>query len=448
MSPNKRGIIYTLNQKPPLLEAIFAAFQHFMAIFIPIITPTLIIGNMLNLYVEIPYLISMALIVSGIATFIQVRRIGFVGSGLLSIQGTSFAFLAPILAMGLVMRDKGVGSQEILGTIFALCFFGAFIEIIASWFLGKLKKIITPIVTGTVVTIIGLTLIKQAVINIGGGSSLLQQNSKLFGSYTNLLLAFVTIFIIIICNISKSQILRMTSIFVGLLGGFILSIFLLEVDFSTVQSLPAISIPVPFKYGFNFKPEFFLPIALVYLITTIESIGDLTATSVVSNEPIKGKTYIKRLKGGVLGDGVNSLLASVFNTFPNTTFSQNNGVIQLTGVASRFVGIIVAILLFIFGLFPYIGGVFRLIPEPVIGGATLIMFGSVAAAGIRIISTTRIDRRAVLILSVSLGLSLGVEYIPEILQNMPKIVRNVFGSPISTGGITAILLNILFNRED
>ena len=447
MEQNKSGIIYTLNQRPPLVEAIFAALQHFLAIFIPIITPTLIIGNILNLHAEVPYLISMALMVSGVATFIQIKRVGPVGSGLLSIQGTDFAFLTPIIAAGLILRERGASSREILGTIFALCFLGSFIEIIISRFLHFLKKIITPIVTGTVVTLIGLSLIKVAVIDMGGGSALLKGGSGQFGNFTNRILAAVTIIVIVLCNTSKSQFLRMTSIVIGLVCGFILSLFLVEIDFSSIQALPIVSVPVPFKFGFHLKFEFFIPIAVIYLITTIESIGDLTATSVVSGEPIQGDLYIKRIKGGVLGDGFNSMLASVFNTFPNTTFSQNNGVIQLTGVASRYVGMIVAIFLFVFGLFPIVGGVLRLIPSSVIGAATLIMFGSVAAAGIKIISTTKLDRRSFLILAVSFGLGLGVQFVPQILQNMPQIIQNIFGSSISTGGLTAIILNIILPRS-
>lgn len=436
-----------MNQRPPLVEAIFAALQHFLAIFIPIITPTLIIGNILNLHAVVPYLISMALMVSGVATFIQIKRVGPVGSGLLSIQGTDFAFLTPIIAAGLIMRERGASSREILGTIFALCFLGSFIEIIISRFLHFLKKIITPTVTGTVVTLIGLSLIKVAVIDMGGGSALLKGGSGQFGNFTNLILAAVTIIVIVLCNTSKSQILRMTSIVIGLVCGFILSLFLVEIDFSSIQALPVVSVPVPFKFGFHLKFEFFIPIAIIYLITTIESIGDLTATSVVSGESIQGDLYIKRIKGGVLGDGFNSMLASVFNTFPNTTFSQNNGVIQLTGVASRYVGMIVAIFLFVFGLFPIVGGVLRLIPSSVIGAATLIMFGSVAAAGIKIISTTKLDRRSFLILAVSFGLGLGVQFVPQILQNMPQIIQNIFGSSISTGGLTAIILNIILPRS-
>ena len=187
--------------------------------------------------------------------------------------------------------------------------------------------------------------------------------------------------------------------------------------------------------------------ALLYLITTVESIGDLTATSMVSGEPIEGDLYVKRISGGVFGDGVNSAIAAVFNSFPNTTFSQNNGVIQMTGVASRTVGYWISGLLVVFGVFPIIGGVFSIIPNSVLGGATIIMFGTVAAAGIKIIASNVIDRRGMLIMAISLGLGLGVSFRPEILSHMPYIVKQIFGSAITTGGLTAIFLNIFLPRS-
>jgi xanthine permease XanP len=208
-----------------------------------------------------------------------------------------------------------------------------------------------------------------------------------------------------------------------------------------------ISIPIPFRYGLDFDFTLFIPIAILYLITTIESTGDMTATSLVSGEPIEGDLYIKRIKGGILGDGFNSMLAAVFNTFPNTTFSQNNGVIQLTGVASRYVGFFIAGFLVLLGLFPVVGGVVSAMPRPVLGGATIIMFGTVAAAGIKIISTDKINRRGIMILALSLSLGLGVMMVPEVLSGLPPMLQAIFSSPITTGGLTALILNLVLPRE-
>ncbi|MBW6515551.1 MAG: purine permease [Candidatus Cloacimonetes bacterium] len=439
---NQTDLIYTLADRPPVSDSIFAAFQHLLAIFVGIITPTLVIGGILGLGTEIPYLISMSLIVSGVATFIQIKRIGPIGSGLLSIQGTSFAFLGAILGAGMLIKSSGGSSQEILGVIFGMCFLGAFIEMILSRFLHHLKKIITPTVTGIVVSLIGLSLIRVGLTDMAGGQWLLDNKPELFGNFANLGLAFLVLIIIVVLNRSRNQFLRMSSIVIGLIAGYIVSLFLGIVDLSSLKDLPAVSIPIPFKYGFGFRWEAFIPIALVYLITTIESIGDLTATSMVSHEPIQGELYIKRIKGGVLGDGFNSALAAMFNTFPNTTFSQNNGVIQLTGVASRYVGMYIAGILVLLGLFPVIGGVFQQMPKPVLGGATIIMFGTVAAAGIKIIASQKIDRRAMMIIAISFALGLGVQLVPQVLNHFPETLKNIFSSPVTTGGLTAIITNL------
>src|SRR5690606_1628164 len=175
--------------------------------------------------------------------------------------------------------------------------------------------------------------------------------------------------------------------------------------------------------------------------------GDLTANSMISRQPIKGPLYMKRIKGGILGDGCSSLLAATFNSLPMTTFSQNNGVIQLTGVASRHVGLYIAAILIVLALFPVVGGVLQLMPKPVLGGATLIMFGTVAIAGIKILAEAGLNRRNMLIVAISLGLGLGVAAVPDVLSHLPEVLKNIFGSPITIGAFSAILLNLFLPRE-
>ena len=437
-SSKQIDLIYKLEDRPPLGEAIIAAIQHLAAIFIGIITPTLVLSGPLELDVETTtYLVSMALFVSGIATFIQAKKIGPIGSGLLSIQGTSFAFLGPIIAAGIVGGKGEAG----LALIFGLCLAGSFIEMILSRFIHLAQKIITPLVTGTVVTLIGLSLIQVGINDIGGGVG-----AENFGSLQNIALAALVLITVIVLNRSRNQYLRMGAILIAMAVGYIVSIILGIVDFSSLSNLPVVNVPIPFRYGLSFDIFTFIPIALIYLITMIESTGDLTATSLVSGEPIEGDLYMERIKGGILGDGVNSFIAALFNTFPNTTFSQNNGVIQMTGVGSRYVGYFVAGMLVLLGLFPIVGGVVNVIPRPVLGGATIVMFGTIAAAGIKIISTATIDRRAMMILALSFGLGLGVHSVPEILNNLPDMIRPIFG-PITTGGLTALVANLILPEE-
>lgn len=441
-------LIYALHDKPPALQAFFAALQHMMAIFVGIVTPPIIISGALGLSVEqSSFVISMALFASGISTFIQVRKFGPVGSGLLSIQGTSFTFLGSIIATGLAVKAGGGTIEAALATIFGVCFLGSFVEMIFSRFIPLLRKIITPLVSGIVVTMIGLSLIKVGITDIAGGQYVKDNIPEAFATLENLGLAAIVLITIVILNRSQKKFIRMSAIFIGLIVGYIVAAFLGKVNFDALSGLSVIQAPVPFKFGF-FKISWasLVPFLLLYLITTVESIGDLTATSMVSGEPIEGDVYMKRISGGVLGDGINSAIASVFNSFPNTTFSQNNGVIQMTGVASRWVGFWIAGLLVIVGLFPFVGGLFSIIPPPVLGGATIIMFGTVAAAGVRIIASSTINRRGVLIMAISFGLGLGVTFVPEVLKNFPPILQQIFGSAITTGGLSALFLNLVLPR--
>lgn len=440
--PQASELLYGLYDKPPVFEAIFVAFQHVLAAFVGIITPPLIIASSLGLDAEnTSYIISMSLFASGICTFIQCKKIGPVGSGLLSLQGTSFAFLGPIIGVGAYALQSGRTPQEALALIFGVCFFGSAIEIILSRFLHLMSRIITPVVSGTVVMIIGLGLIKTGIVSLAGGVA--AQKNGTFGSPQNLMLGGGVLLLVVILTTSKNRYLRMGAIAIGLIVGYIISAFLGILDFSALSKLPIITPPIPFRYGLSFDFTAFLPFILLYVLTAIETVGDLTATSAVSGEPVSGSLYMRRIKGGVLGDGVNSAIAAILNTFPNTTFSQNNGVIQMTGVGSRYVGFYVAGIFALLGLLPVVGGVFQAIPQPVLGGATTVMFGSIAVAGLSIVSSVKLDRRAMIIVAVSLAMGLGVVYSPEIFNDKPAIIKNLFGSSISMGGLTAILLSWL-----
>ena len=426
----KTDLIYGVEDRPPFKDALFAALQHLLAIFVAIITPPLIIAGALKLDVEkTSFLVSMSLFASGVSTFIQCRRIGPIGARLLCIQGTSFSFIGPIIATGLVGG---------LPLIFGSCIAAAPIEMVVSRTFKYLRNIITPLVSGIVVLLIGLSLIKVGIVSCGGGYSAMDDGS--FGSWENLSIAALLFF-----NRCKNKYLRMSSIVFGLCLGYGLAFALGKVNMSAlnVEMLMSFNIPQPFKYGVDFNISSFIAIGLVYLITAIEATGDVTANSMISGLPIEGDSYLKRISGGVMADGFNSFLAGVFNSFPNSIFAQNNGIIQLTGVASRYVGYYIAAMLVLLGLFPIVGAVFSLMPDPVLGGATLLMFGTVAAAGIRIVSSQEIGRKETLVLAVSLSLGLGVELMPDVLKQAPEAIRSIFSSGITTGGLTAIIANIV-----
>ena len=443
-----KELIYGLNDRPPLRETLFAAMQHLLAIFVAIITPPLIICSALKFDLgTTAFMVSMALFASGVATFIQCRRFGPIGTGLLCIQGTSFSFISPIIGACMMGMVGGKMNVEMgLSYIFGACLVASVVEMIVSRILPYTRKIITPLVSGIVVTLIGLCLIKAGINSCGGGQIAMDNGS--FGSMQHLGLALLVLISIIFFNRSSNRFLRMASIVLGLLIGCIVAYFLGMIDFSKINGIASFNIPIPFKYGLRFDIGTIIGIGLIYLVTAVEAFGDITANSLISGQPVEGEVFMKRARGGILADGFNSMLAAVFNSFPNSIFAQNNGMIQLTGVASRYVGYFIAAALIILGLFPIVGEVFSLIPDSVLGGATLLMFGTVAAAGVRIIASTEITRKAVLVMAISFAMGLSVELVPNILDKMPEVIRNIFSSGITTGGLTAILANAFIHIKE
>jgi len=441
----KYDLIYGLEDKPAPLQATYGAIQHLLAMFVGIITPAIIISGVLNLPIEYSsFLISMALFASGVGTFIQVSRFGPLGSGLLSIQGVSFTFISTIIVIGMSVLKSGGTIETALATVFGCTFLGSFITMGASRLLPFLQKVITPVVSGVTVLLIGLTLIQVGMVDFCGGFA--AKGTPDFGSVQNVGLGALVMTIIIILNRSNRPFIRMGSVVIGLAVGYIVASFMGLVDFSKLSGISVFSLPIPFKFGF-FHIDFgqMFTVSIIYLLIVMEAIGDLTATSILSGEPVEGEVYIKRISGGILADGFNSAFAAIFSAFPLATFSQNNGVIQLTGVASRHVGKYIAGILVLLSIFPILGGVVSIIPKPVLGGATLILFAMVAAAGIRIITSKPLGRKEMLILAIALGSGLGAHFVPEVFSNMPVLIQDIGKSSIAVGGLSAIVANLILS---
>lgn len=430
-------LIYGLEDKPAPLPAFLTALQHVMASLVGIITPPLIVSSTLGLDAYLPWLISMSLIVSGAGTFLQARRPFGIGAGMICLQGTSFAFLGVILAAGFTVKSRGGGPEQIMAMIFGITLIAAFIPLVVSRFLGQLRRVITPLVSGTVLCLIGISLIKVSITDWGGG-----HGAKDFGAPGNLLLGLLTLLTIVFFSRARNRWLRLGAVILGVSFGCLLAALSGKLHWHPF-SHSWIALPQPLRFGFDFDYTLFLPFALISLICILEAVGDLTANCLLSRRPIEGEEYVGRLKGGILADGVSCVLAALFSALPSTTFAQNNGVIQMTGVASRRVGIWIGALLALLGLFPIFGAAIQQIPAPVLGGATLVMFGSVLAAGIRIMTQSPLTRRDMLIIAVSFGIGLGVEAEPAFLSQLPAVFKNLFGSAVASGGITAMLLNLL-----
>ncbi|MGY6027215.1 uracil-xanthine permease family protein [Phytobacter sp. AG2a] len=435
-------LIYRLEDRPPIAQTLFAALQHLLAMFVGVITPGLLICQALGLPAQdTQHIISMSLFASGVASIIQIKAWGPVGSGLLSIQGTSFNFVAPLIMGGTALKTGGADVPTMMAALFGSLMLASCTEMVISRILPFARRVITPLVSGVVVMIIGLSLIQVGLTSVGGGFGAMANHT--FGAPKNLLLAGIVLAIIILLNRQRNPYLRIASLVIAMAVGYVVAMMMgMLPDY--VAPADTFMIPTPLYYGLSIDWSLLLPLMLVFMITSLETIGDITATSDVSEQPVSGPVYMNRLKGGVLANGLNSFVSAVFNTFPNSCFGQNNGVIQLTGVASRYVGFFVAVMLMVMGLFPAVAAFVQQLPEPVLGGATLVMFGTIAASGVRIVSREPLNRRAIMIIALSLAVGLGVSQQPMILQFAPDWLKNLLSSGIAAGGITAIVLNLVF----
>ncbi|AIO72464.1 uracil-xanthine permease family protein [Burkholderia multivorans] len=435
-----RDLVYGPNDRPAPMVAFVAALQHLLAIIVPIVTPGLLICQALGVSShDTTLIVSMSLVISGIATFVQCKRFGPLGAGLLIVQGTSFNFVGPLIAGGSLMVKQGTPVETVMAAIFGVVIAGSFVEMGVSRILPFVKRLITPLVTGIVVLLIGLTLIKVGLISMGGGYGAMAKGT--FASAQNLTLSCLVLGTIILLNRVPVVWVRSTALVIALAIGYAAAAFLGRLDFTGMHQAAVFQVPTPLHFGIGFSWSLFVPMLIIYLVTSLEAIGDVTATSKISKEPVEGPVWMQRIKGGVLVNGANSLLAGVFNTFPSSVFAQNNGVIQITGVASRYVGIWIAAMLVVLGLFPVVAGALQAVPEPVLGGAAMVMFGAVAASGINILAGIQLDRRALLIIAVSLALGLGVSQVPDILNSLPHALKNVLESGVATGGICALVMN-------
>ncbi|WP_321834134.1 nucleobase:cation symporter-2 family protein [Clostridium butyricum] len=424
-------LMYGINDKPKLTMQILLGLQHIFAAFGGIIVVPLVIGGALGFDAATSTaLMSATILAAGIATFIQSRGIGPIGSKTACIMGTDFTFATPAIAVGSVAGLPGIIGATILG---------ALVEVILSFFIKPIMKFFPPLVTGTVICLIGLTLLPVSIDWAAGGSG-----ASDYGSMINIAIAaFVMIFTILLNHYGKG-IISSASILIGMIVGYIICIPLGMIDFSTVKEASWISFPKIFQYGVDFNFKYVVPFIPAYLVTTIETVGCLKAISQVSGI----KDDPKRIGKGVLSDGVGSAIAGCLGTFPNTSFSQNVGIIPLTKVASRYVAIMAGILLVILGLLPKFAALINIMPQPVLGGVGIVMFGTVAAAGIQTLTSVKLTNKNLLVIATSIGLGLGVTFRPEILSSLPEWMTMIFSSGISTGTIVALVLNIILKERD
>lgn len=421
---------YGVEDNPSLATKILLGLQHIFAAFGGIIVVPLVISSTLGFdTVMSTTLISASILASGIATIIQARGVGVVGSRVACIMGTDFTFVSPAISVGSILGLPGIIGATILG---------AFFEIILSYFIKPLMKLFPPIVTGTVVCLIGLTILPVSIDWAAGGAG-----ASDYGSLANVSIAMTVMMVTLLLNRYGKGILSSASILIGMVVGYIICIPLGKVDFSTVTQANIIAIPQILQYGVTFDLKSLIAFLPAYFVTTIETVGCLKAIGEVSDVDMDDK----RVGAGVLSDGVGSIIGGFVGSLPNTSFSQNVGLIPLTKVASKHVAIMAGILLVIIGLLPQFAALINGIPQPVLGGVGIVMFGTVAAAGIKTLSRVELNDRNLLIIATSIGLGLGVTFRPNFISQLPEGLQMIFSSGISTGTIVALFLNIIL-RED
>ena len=412
-------------------KAAVLGLQHLLAMYSGAVAVPLLIGTALKFNSEqMTYLVSIDIFMCGLATMIQLFRNKYFGIGLPVVLGCAIQAVAPL---------EMIGQKFSINTMYgAIIVAGIFVFLVAGWF-SKIKKLFPPVVTGTLITVIGLTLIPVAVQNMGGGSA----QAKDFGDAKNLIAAFLTILIIVAIEIWTKGFLRSISVLIGLIAGTVIAGFMGLVSLKPVTQASWFHLPQLFYFG---VPEFewssCLTMIIIALVSMVEStgvffaIGDLLHKNITEDD----------LKRGYRAEGLAQVFGGLFNTFPYTTFSQNVGLLQLSGIKTKRPIYWAAGLLMAMGLLPKIGALVTIIPDSVLGGAMLVMFTMIAVQGIRML--TKVDfenNRNILVVAISIGLGLGVTVYPQIFQALPQTIQLFLGNGIVVASICATLLNLVFN---
>jgi len=427
------------NITPPLGQALPLGLQHVLAMFASNVTPAIIVAGAAGLGFGSPeqiYLIQMAMLFAGIATLFQTIGIGPVGARLPIMQGTSFAFVGVLAGLAATQGlSVALTSCIIAGLIhFAL---GSVISSIRSWF--------PPLVTGLVILAIGLYLIPLGIKYAAGGAADFQMTADSFGSLKHWSVALTVIIVALLVKFRTSGALSNAAILIGLLAGYALAYMLGMVSFGGVAKASMITNLQVMPYGFEFNLGAVIAVTLISIVSAVETVGDASATTkagagrTATDEEISGATY---------ADGLGTAVAGVFGGLPNTSFSQNVGIVGMTGVMSRHVVTIAGIILVLAGLLPKIGAIIASMPMPVLGGGVIVMFGMVAAAGMNVLSEVKMTRRNMIIIAISLTAGLGLNLVPSAVQYLPGVWKTLATSAVAPTAFLAIVLNLLIPEED
>ena len=429
----KYASVFELNGVPKLTQAFPLALQHVVAMIVGCVTPAIVIAEMAGLNEgDKVIFVQAALFIAAVSTLIQLFPLGGrIGSGLPVIMGVSFAYLPSMQAI--------VGNFDI-ATILGAQLIGGVVAIFVGIFVTKLRKLFPPLITGTVVFTIGLSLYPTAVKYMAGG-----QSSPNYGAWQNWLVAFLTLAVVVALNHFAKGILKLASILIGMLVGYIISGFFGMIDFSAVQGAGIFQIPRPMYFGMKFEASAVMTLVILFIINSVQAIGDLSATSGggLDREPTD-----KELSGGIIGYGITNILGSFFGGLPTATFSQNVGIVATTKVVNRVVLGLAAGIILLAGFVPKFSALLTTIPQCVLGGATISVFASIAMTGIKLVVQQPLTYRNTSIVGLSVALGMGITQCSDALSQLPAWVTTVFGkSPVVVTTIAAILLNVILPKD-
>lgn len=431
------------NYMPPITSAVPLGIQHILAMFVSNVTPAIIVAGAAGFGFGKPdmgqmiYMIQMCMFFAGIATLIQTIGLGPIGAKLPIVQGTSFAFIPvmiPIVAGGGVDAMAGLMGGIVAGGIFHM-FLGTIIS--------RIRSMLPPLITGLIVLMIGLALIKVGIQYAAGGVPAIGKPE--FGSLGNWAMASVVIVVTLYLKFFTKGMLSMAATILGLLAGYLLAFSMGEVNFGNIDKAAWFVVPNPLHFGIEFNAAAVIGMCLMGIISAIETVGDVSG---ITKGGAGREATDKEVTGATYADGLGTTIAGIFGGLPNTSFSQNVGLIAMTGMMSRHVVTIGAIFLVICGLVPKVGAIISTIPIEVLGGGVIVMFGMVAAAGVNMLSAVAWDRRSMLIFAISLSVGLGLQLVPEALQHAPQTVKVLMTSGLLPAAFLAIILNQILPEID
>lgn len=432
----KNASIFELNGVPQLSKALPLALQHVVAMIVGCVTPAIIVAGVAGLEgANRVMLIQSALVVSALSTFLQLFPIGpkngfRMGAGLPVIMGTSFAYVASMQA---IAADTGIAA------IFGAQIIGGIIAMIIGFFIDKIRKVFPPLVTGTVVFTIGLSLYPTAVNYMAGGAS-----SGNYGHWTNWLVAIITLAIVTFLNHFTKGFLKLASILIGIIVGYLVSIMFGMVDFSSIGEAGVCQLPSLMHFGVQFEPSSCVALGILFAINSIQAIGDYSATTIGAMDRTPKDEELQR---GIVGYGISNVVGALLGGLPTATYSQNVGIVTTTKVINRWVLGLAAAILGVAGLVPKFSAILTTIPQCVLGGATVSVFASIAMTGMKLVASAEMDYRNSSIVGLAAALGMGVSQATAALASFPTWVTTIFGkSPVVLATIIAVLLNVILPK--